>query len=140
MIKFYKEDHDFPQIVLEDVLAKTNIKVENRGTLESACNFYDPCCLNLASHIRPGGGYESVMDVRMPIKTQEEDLFRRSDLPKLMDTEEVRQFYPLDGLKGVYCSKILVTKTAKLEPCIPFEISLISLAAVVNPQSNQWSS
>ncbi|MCH6577264.1 MAG: DUF2263 domain-containing protein, partial [Proteobacteria bacterium] len=35
-------------------------------------------CLNFASHKRPGGGYKEVMDIKGTIRTQEEDLFRRS--------------------------------------------------------------
>ena len=93
--------------------------------------------MNFTSHKRPGGGYLAVIDTRMPIKTQEEDLFRRSNLPELMDTEAIRKFYPLTGFQGLYCSQITVNKDKKCDPVPLFKVSVITVPAVVNPKLEQ---
>ena len=69
----------------------------------------------------------------MPIKTQEEDLFRRSNLPGMLDNKEVRQHYPLKGLKGLYSNGVQVEKDQKLVLHDPYDVTLITVAAVVGP-------
>jgi len=130
MIKIYKADYVFDQCRNN---LKTNIVIQDVDTLGAAANFIDPACLNFASHKRPGGGYKSVLNLPIPIKTQEEDLFRRSNLPDLMDNKHIRQHYPLKGLNGIYTSNIEVNRNEKLIPHDPYTISLITVAAVVNP-------
>lgn len=130
-MKFYDNDHKFENPTAS---YSTEVSVVTEDTFTVAANVNDPCCLNFASHKRPGGGYESVMNLRMPIRTQEEDLFRRSDLPKIMDTPEVRKnYYPLMKFKGLYC-ETTVTKDKALDLINPFKTGVITLAAVVNPQ------
>jgi uncharacterized protein (TIGR02452 family) len=134
MNKFYDDDYEFAPFLTKHE-EKCKILVVNEDTLGAAEKFSNPCCLNFASHKRPGGGYESVIDVPMPIKTQEEDLFRRSNLPELMDIQEVRKHYPLKGLQAFYTNEVVVNKNKYLGGIDPFEISIITMPAVINPQT-----
>ena len=79
----------------------------------------------------------AVLDTKMPIRTQEEDLFRRSNLPELLDTDIIRKFYPLTGFQAFYCSDVLVKKDAKCDSVAPYHVSVITVPAVVNPQPEQ---
>lgn len=137
MNKFYDHKYQFSPFV-----PKTEenclIIMSDYDTLGAAEKLNNPCCLNFASHKRPGGGYKSVMNNPMPIKTQEEDLFRRSNLPELMDTEEIRKHYPLKGLCGFYTDGIIVNKGKKLEPIDSFAISMVTVPALVNPSAEQF--
>lgn len=114
------------------------ISLVDNDTFTEASQYNKPCCLNFASHKRPGGGYKSSKFASKaksgrPIKTQEEDLFRRSNLPEILDVESLyRECYPLKGLKGIYCEAI-VNKDKKVQPCTEFVVSVITVAAVVNP-------
>jgi uncharacterized protein (TIGR02452 family) len=129
MNKVYKDHHVFNDPVSQ---YETKISIVDCDTLGAAKE--GSCCLNFASHKRPGGGYLAVMDIPIPIRTQEEDLFRRSNLPSLMDTPALRRVYPLMGLKGIYTPNIFVFKDQKLGPLDnPFNISLVTVPAVVNP-------
>lgn len=130
-MKIYKEDHAF-NLVQKDQYT-TKITVEDIDTLGAAHQFQDACCLNFASHKRPGGGYKSVQHIPMPIKTQEEDLFRRSNLPDMMDNKQVRQHYPLNETKGIYSNGVQVDRDKHLIPHDPYTLSLITVAALVNP-------
>jgi uncharacterized protein (TIGR02452 family) len=130
MIKYY---FDELQLDLREQSYDTQILVVNNDTFTTASEYIRPCCLNFASHKRPGGGYLSVIDLPGPIRTQEEDLFRRSNLPELMDNSDVRFHYPLTGLKSIYCSDVHVTKDRYLKFINPFEVAVISVPAVVNP-------
>lgn len=113
---------------------ETQFSIVDGDTFTIASEEVNPCCLNFASHKRPGGGYESVRYLRMPIRTQEEDLFRRSDLPEIMDQPEVRRFYPLEGREGLYCIAN-VYKDTKLDPVDRvFEVGIVTVPAVVKPR------
>lgn len=129
MIHCYDSDHTFARRV---GTFDTKLDVVDNDTFTEAARHCGPCCLNFASHKRPGGGYLKLMDLRAPIKTQEEDLFRRSNLPDLMDNDEVRKFYPLRQTRGIYCTTV-VTKGPRLDACVPFASGIITVAAVVNP-------
>ena len=118
---------------------QTNISVVDEDTFTLAEKYKNAACLNFASHLRPGGGYKSVRFVKAAaakklIRTQEEDLFRRSNLPEIMDTEEVRKYYPLKPLAGLYCS-CTVHLSKILDPITPFETNIITVPAVVNPNT-----
>jgi uncharacterized protein (TIGR02452 family) len=54
----------------------------------------------------------------------------------MMDNQHVRQHYPLQGLKGLYCRGVLIERDAKLVAHDPYEISLVTVPAVVNPGPN----
>lgn len=110
----------------------TQFVVSSEDTFSAAAHEHSPCCLSFASHQRPGGGYRAVCDSAMPINTQEEDLFRRSTLPQLMDVPDVRQHYPLHGVQGFYCSAI-VLKDRQLNLVSPFRTGVVTIPAVVNP-------
>lgn len=130
--KYYGNDYEFEEIVRS---YDTKIELIDGDTFTVAQTLKKPCVLNFASHKRPGGGYESVLNLRMPIKTQEEDLFRRSNLPELMDTKEVRKnYYPLKGLQGIYTTGIVVNKNSSLESIEPFEVTMVTVPAVVVPK------
>jgi uncharacterized protein (TIGR02452 family) len=130
-MKVYEEHHVFNPVQRDQY--QTKITVEDIDTLGAAQQYADPCCLNFASHKRPGGGYKSVQHIPMPIKTQEEDLFRRSNLPEMMDNKHVRQHYPLNTTKGLYCNNVQVDRDQMLVQHDPYFLSLITVAALVNP-------
>lgn len=136
MNKFYDDDYDFN--LIEARHEKTKILIEDMDTFEAASLYADQstCCLNFASSINPGGGYEAVKDLPIKIRTQEEDLFRRSNLPEL--TRDTIHFYPLDGLKGIYTADVEVAKDSLLKECSPFKTSLISVAAVAGPSGSDY--
>ena len=138
MIKFYPNGYEFD--LKKQFVGKalpdydTKIVINDNDTLKAAQKLINPCCLNFASHKRPGGGYKSVINLAMPIKTQEEDLFRRSNLPELMDVPLIRNRYPLKKLEGMFTTGIVVEKDEKLNRIEPFAITMITVPAVVNPQ------
>lgn len=128
----------YPTSFQFDIVSKnhnTVIEIVDEDTFTLAAKYKESCCLNFASHKRPGGGYISVMDIKMPIKTQEEDLFRRSNLPALMDTEYGRSFYPMKHLDGLYTPDVIVDKDKNLNPVKLFKVSVITLPAVVDPNT-----
>lgn len=129
MLKYYDSIHRFTR---KPGTHDTRFEIADSDTFTEAANHDRPCCLNFASHKRPGGGYRGVMNLRKPIKTQEEDLFRRSDLPEIMDTDEVRRYYPLEQTQGLYCTAT-VSKDEHLNPCRAFEAAIVTVPAVVNP-------
>ena len=134
-VKYYPDDCEFDLTGQVRECYKTVISIEDNDTLGTAARFNNACCLNFASHKRPGGGYKSVIDIPAPIKTQEEDIFRRSsNLPDLMDNAEVRKFYPLKNKDGLFTSDIVINKDQRLKSITPFHINLITVPAVVNPQ------
>lgn len=129
-ITFYPDDYVF-EFQAGDALPR--ITFMDDDTFTAASRYDNACCLNFASHKRPGGGYLAVMDIRGPIRTQEEDLFRRSNLPEIMDNDKVRAYYPLREAEGLYCSGVVVSKDKKLNPINPFITSVVTVPAVVNP-------
>lgn len=133
-MKIYKEDWVVGEV--PDRKLGTKVSIVDGDTFTVAAGVDNPCCLNFASHKRPGGGYLSVIDLKMPIKTQEEDLFRRSDLPVIMDNADVRKHYPLRGVNGIYC-QCTVNKDARLDSIDEFVVGVVTVAAVVNPRLNE---
>ena len=111
----------------------TKMEIVDEDTLTISKEMENPCCLNFASYKRPGGGYESVRYFKGLIKTQEEDLFRRSNLPEIMDTLEIRKLYPIHQVKGFYC-RAKVDKDKFLNNIEPFEVGVVTVPAVVNPR------
>jgi uncharacterized protein (TIGR02452 family) len=143
MIKFYDENHVFGKFTERPIT--TEISVVDSGTFEAAqhyaTNVIPPSlktsCLNFANAEHIGGGWEAALDSPSLI-TQEENLFRRSNLPDLMfHNTDVQQFYPLTGVKGVFCDKVYVYKDFKLRLCTTFETSVITVPALVNPKTKQ---
>lgn len=129
----YYENHHFGAF---SGSCETKISVVNNDTFTEASKYKLAACLNFASHKRPGGSYKSVMTHRGPIRTQEEDLFRRSNLPEIMDNNYVRpKYYPLHDLGGLYCT-CTVTKDKNLDLVEPFEAAIITVPAVVDPVVN----
>lgn len=133
-MKYYSKNSKFE---LVNPNFDTKIEMVDIDSLTLAWIFDKPCILNFASHKRPGGGYESVRNLKMILKTQEEDLFRRSNLPELMDNKEVRTHYPLRGLDAIYCVAT-ANKDKLLNPITPFDFGLVTLPAVVNPELNEY--
>jgi len=133
-IKFYEDECE---LYTPTGVWPTKITVTDEDTFTAASRFENACCLNFASHRRPGGGYKALVGTRMPIKTQEEDLFRRSNLPDVMDRPSVREHYPLKGREGLYC-EARVTKDNKCDALKkPFTVSVVTVPAVVNPRPDQ---
>ena len=122
---FYPTDHIFQEPKLS---YDTSISVSEGDTFSNAWD--GACCLNFASHRRPGGGYKG------KAQAQEEDLFRRSNLPQLMDIDEVHSYYPIKDLEAFYCPKVLIEKDAQLIPLVEpsNEVSVITLPAIVSPK------
>jgi uncharacterized protein (TIGR02452 family) len=134
-IKFYDDNWIKADKLVE--LCLSEIEVNSRNTLEQAevlaGQNKKPCCLNFASHKRPGGGYLGTADA------QEEYLFRRTNLPELLDNDEVKKnYYPLTGTKALYCPNVVCSKGKDLEQINPFELSVITCAAVVNPKLSDY--
>ena len=134
-MKYYKKKVEW---ILPNPNFDTSIEMMDIDSLTIASQLDNPCILNFASHKRPGGGYESVQNLKMLIKTQEEDLFRRSNLPELMDNKTVREHYPLYGLDAIYCVAT-ANKDKMLEPITPFDFGLITMPAIVNPADSQYN-
>ena len=138
MIRFYEDDFSLDEITTDKYITAIRMRdIDTFTAAVAATTDKPPCCLNFASHKRPGGGYLSIIDTRMPIKTQEEDLFRRSNLPEIMDRDVIRAFYPLTGFQGFYCSNVIVNKDQRCDPVTPFKVSVITVPAVVNPRLEQ---
>lgn len=115
----------------------TKISIVNGDTFTIAKDYNMPACLNFASHKRPGGSYLSVLTHKGPIRTQEEDLFRRSDLPAILDNNFIRpKYYPMNELMGLYCV-CTVTKDRILDPVEPYQAAVITVPAVVNPDTDE---
>jgi uncharacterized protein (TIGR02452 family) len=135
-IKLYDENHVFNKFT--DRTTPTEISVVDSGTFEAAQQYVltsKTSCLNFANAEHIGGGWEAVVN-GPEIITQEEDLFRRSNLPELMfHNPDVQQFYPLTGVKGVFCNKVYVYKDSKLRPCTTYETSVITVPALVHPKT-----
>lgn len=129
----YYESHRFPFI---KGTHETKITLVKDDTFTVAARYLDAACLNFASHKRPGGGYQSVMNRKGPIRTQEEDLFRRSDLPDIMDNNLIRAYYPLKDLAGLYC-ECTVKKDKILGSTPHFRTGVITVPAVVNPTTQE---
>jgi uncharacterized protein (TIGR02452 family) len=129
MIVFYDNEYSFD---IPNPIYKTKFIIVDKDTFSAASAYNNPCCLNFASHKRAGGGY-----LKPWVKAQEEDLFRRSNLPGLMDTEKVRKFYPLSYRQGFFTDDVHVIKDEYLNGINHFDVSVITLPALVNPTSNQ---
>lgn len=130
----YYLNHRFP---IFEGNHETKISIVNGDTFTVAQDFDNAACLNFASHKRPGGGYKGVMNRKGPIRTQEEDLFRRSDLPEIMDNNFIRpKYYPMKDLSGLYC-ECTVSKDRILDPITPFKASIITVPAVVDPNTDE---
>lgn len=134
-MKFYQDDCSID--LLENPNHTLKISVVDNDTFSAASSIKNPGCLSFASQSSPGGGYLSVIDTKIPIKTQEEDLFRRSNLPETMDTSEVKKHYPLTNLKSIYC-KAVVSKDAYLNEVPKFEVGIITMAALINPRIEDY--
>ena len=133
-MNYFNESSTFESTINTET--KATVTVVDEDTLTVAQRLYDPCVLNFASHKRPGG-YESVMDLKMLINTQEEDLFRRSNLPELMDNPEVRSYYPLHGVNSIYCLAT-AAKNKFLVIIDEFDFGVIIVPAVVNPTQTDY--
>lgn len=130
----YYENHKFESF---QGTLDTKVSIVNGDTFTVAKNYSLPACLNFASHKRPGGGYLSVLNRKGPIRTQEEDLFRRSNLPELMDNNYIRpNYYPMEDLAGLYCI-CTVVKDMILDPVDPYQTAIITVPAVVNPNTDE---
>lgn len=83
--------------------------------------------LNMCDPVYPGGIIDG------GAITQEEDLWRRSDLFKWL----TRDLYPLHQVSGIYTEKVIVNRKSSLEDYIPedepYLMNFISVPAVVNP-------
>ena len=134
-MKYYSKN---PEFELINPGFDTKIEMMDIDSLTLASQLDNPCILNFASHKRPGGGYECVKNLKMILKTQEEDLFRRSNLPELMDNKVVREHYPLKGLNAIYCMAT-ANKDKLLEPITPFNFGVITMPAIVNPQDYEYN-
>lgn len=130
----YYQDHRFEAFTGS---FDTKISIVNGDTFTVAKDYNLPACLNFASHKRPGGSYLSVLTHKGPIRTQEEDLFRRSNLPALMDNNLIRpKYYPMEDLAGFY-TICTVTKDKILDPIEPYQAAVITVPAVVNPNNDE---
>lgn len=125
----------------------TEIKVIDKDCIYAAKDLIDkglnPCVLNMASFHTPGGGVISGSSA------QEENIFRRTNIFKSLyqfhnigdnyDVKQREERYPLDyNFGGIYTPHVTVFKGSDdvnytpLEE--PFEIAVVSVAAVKNPK------
>lgn len=112
---------------------ETVLEVSDEDTFSAALGQNFSCCLNFASAESPGGGYKSILDLMVPCKNQEEDLFRKSNLPDIMDVSWVRKKYPLEDIDCFFC-ECLVTKDMALNDIYPFVTGVITMPAVIEPK------
>lgn len=82
-----------------------------------------PVVLNMCDHARPGG------NVVAGTRTQEEDLFRRSNYNCTLNTS----FYPLKDVDTVYSPIVTVFKDINYNRISPFNLSFIAAPSVNNP-------
>jgi uncharacterized protein (TIGR02452 family) len=134
-MKFYQDNQEID--LSENPNHILQVSVVDNDTFSVAARIQNPGCLSFASSNNPGGGYLSVIDTKMPIKTQEEDLFRRSNLPEIMDVPEVQKYYPLTGLKSIYC-KAIVSKDTFLNEVPEFEAGIITMPALPDPRIQDY--
>ena len=125
----------------------THIEVVDNDCLYEAKKYVDnglnPCVLNMASFHTPGGG------VTRGSSAQEESIFRRTNIFKslyqfneignLYGVKQREERYPLDyNFGGIYTPNVTVFKTSEGDGCElldePFEIGVVSVAAVKNPR------
>ena len=125
----------------------TTIKVIDSDTLYAAEDLikqgFNPCVLNMASFHTPGGG------VINGSSAQEENIFRRTNIFKSLyqfnnigteyGVKQKDERYPLDyNFGGIYTPHVTVfkgsddTNYTPLEE--PFEVGVVSVAAVKNPR------
>ena len=126
---------------------ETKIEVVNNDSLYEAENLVkmglNPCVLNMASFHTPGGG------VTRGSSAQEENIFRRTNIFKSLyqfsnigtdfGVGQREERYPLDyNFGGIYTPNVTVfkgsedTEYSALEK--PFEVGVVSVAAVKNPR------
>ena len=126
---------------------ETKIEVVNNDSLYEAENLVkmglNPCVLNMASFHTPGGG------VTRGSSAQEENIFRRTNIFKSLyqfsnigtdfGVGQREERYPLDyNFGGIYTPNVTVfkgsedTEYSALEE--PFEVGVVSVAAVKNPR------
>lgn len=94
----------------------------------------DVCCLNMASHKRPGGGYRSGAGA------QEENLFRRTNYFQFLEPGPDRPAeiaYPLPEFAGIYSPQVDVLRGSEADgyPLLetPRRMSFVAVAAYPRP-------
>jgi uncharacterized protein (TIGR02452 family) len=105
-----------------------DVEIINKDTFTVAINLvrdnFNPLILNLANRFHPGGGYLN------GAAAQEESLCRRSSLPLVIDSKEIKKMYPFPKSGAIYSPKILIIKDNKYNPLDePIEVSIITAAA-----------
>jgi uncharacterized protein (TIGR02452 family) len=105
-----------------------DVEIINEDTFTTAIDLvhkgFNPLVLNLANRFHPGGGYLN------GAAAQEESLCRRSSLPLVIDSKEMKKFYPFPLSGGIYSPKILIIKDAEYNLLDePIEISIVTAAA-----------
>lgn len=107
------------------------VEVVNEDTFDMAERYmrggYKTLVLNLASDYKPGGG------VNKGKMAQEECLFRRSNAHLTHPPE----WYPLHANQVIYSPKVTVIKDSNYEIIKPFEVGMITVAALRKPKLNK---
>jgi uncharacterized protein (TIGR02452 family) len=115
---------------IQYINTETKITIIDADCLEQAKLLEKPLVLNMASYKTPGGG------VINGSSAQEENLFRRTNLFRSLYS--LRDKYPLPLYGGIYSKDITVFRESEEKGYgimdNPFEISVISIAAVKRPE------
>lgn len=123
---------------------KQIIEVKNMDTFDLAKemldNGFNPLVLNLASDIKPGGGWKNNKTA------QEESLFFRSTYALSLDNELIKQFmkitrndnfYPLEWYEEIYSPDIYVFKDSeysKMKPKDYYYVNCLAAVGLRNPK------
>lgn len=105
------------------------VSVVNQDTFDAAEEIvlegHRPLVHNLASNLRPGGGWKK------GAKAQEEDLFRRSDYYRHLHS----RYYPLGPTDAIYSPGVTVIKDSSYNKQKPyFQVDCLAVAGLRQPK------
>ncbi len=83
-----------------DRYSNTEVLVVDNDTLDESSRHRNCCCINMGNSVAPGGG------VKKGLMAQEEDLFRRTDISRLLDPS----LYPIGRGEIIYTKGVTILR------------------------------